>query len=107
MVEKYLGVYQFVALDKLIKEGIAVRRTPTLVDIPSRHWTFSDRMISIFGNKVTITYEDNAYRLYVPEYQVPVACMSHEYANEMEALINMCTIPCSMHKCTTHFTDLF
>ena len=107
MIEKYLGVYQFVTLDKLIKDGIAVRRSPTLVDIPSHHWTFSDRMISIFGNKVTITYEDHAYRLYVPEYQVPVACMPHEYTNEMEAFIRICTGSGLMHKCTTRFTDLF
>lgn len=107
MVEKYLGVYQFVTLDKLIEEGIAVQRSPTLVEIPSHNWTFSNRMISIFGNKVTITYEDNAYRLYVPQYQVSVACMPHEYAHEMEAFIKVCTSSCLMHKCTTSFTDLF
>jgi hypothetical protein len=107
MVEKYLGVYQFVTLDKLIKEGIAVQHSPTSVDIPSHNWHFSNRMISIFGNKVTITYEDNAYRLYVPQYQISVACMPREYANEMEAFLRICTDSGYMHKCTTHFTDLF
>ena len=107
MLEKYLGVYQFVTVDKLIKDGIAVRRSPTLVEIPSHNWRFSDRMISIFGNKVTIKYEDDAYRLYVPQYQVSVACVPYEYAHEMEAFIRICTGSDYMHKCTAHFTDLF
>lgn len=107
MAEKYEGVYQFVTLDKLISEGIAVRRSPVFVEFPRHNWRFNERMMSIFGNKVTITYEDDAYRLYVPEYQIPVAFMPHEYINEMESFLEICTGNRFIHKCTTVFTDLF
>lgn len=107
MAEQYEGVYKFVTVDKLIKDGIAVRRSPTLVEIPSHNWHFGDRMLSIFGNNVTIAYEDGAYRFYVPQYQLPVAWLPHEHIHEMQSFIEICTGASLIHQCTTSFTDLF
>ena len=107
MAERYEGVYQFVTVDKLVEDGIAVRRFPAVVAIPSHKWRFSDRMLSVFGNKVTITYEYGAYNFYVPQYQVPVICIPNKDIHEMEAFIRICTDSGYMHKCTTRFTDLF